>query len=81
MKKMVLLVASLFMLSCIAASFEAQADMRSATKIEQDKARAAGKKRAEDLRQGKKGSPKDDGYRDMDPDTRDAYKKGYREGQ
>ncbi len=81
MKKMVLLVASLFMLSCIVASVEAQADLRSETKKEQDSARAAGKKRAEDLRKGKKGSPKDDGYRDMDADQKEAYKKGYREGQ
>jgi hypothetical protein len=81
MKKMVLLVASLFMLSCVVASFDAQADMRSETKKEQDAARAAGKKRAEDMREGKKGSPKDDGYRDMDPDQKEAYKKGYREGQ
>lgn len=56
-------------------------ELRSPTKVEQDKARKAGEARAKGYKAGKKGSPKDDGYQDMDPDTKEAYKKGYRRGQ
>ncbi|MBC7323826.1 MAG: hypothetical protein H5T99_00745, partial [Moorella sp. (in: Bacteria)] len=60
---------------------DASADIRSETKKEQDKAYEAGKKRAEGYRDGKGGSVKDDGYRDMDDREKEAYKKGYRDGQ
>jgi len=92
MKRMVLIVACLFVLSVAAPGFltfigcGSSSDVfaqgiKSETKKEQDAAKAKGKARAEGYKKGKGGSPKDDGYKDMDADTRDAYKKGYKQGQ
>jgi hypothetical protein len=92
MKKMMLIVTCLFIVSLVVPSLDtffgcnwssnaSAQDIRSETKKEQDAARAKGKARSQGYKQGKGGSPKKDGYKDMDPDQREAYKKGYREGQ
>lgn len=92
MKKMMFMVICLFMLSLVAPSLDmlvgcnwsskaSAQDIRSETKKEQDAARAKGKARSQGYKQGKSGSPKSDGYKDMDSDQRDAYRKGYKEGQ
>ncbi|MBA4418200.1 MAG: hypothetical protein C0392_09875 [Syntrophus sp. (in: bacteria)] len=92
MKKAVLIVACLFMLSVTAPGFvtlvgcnwssDAFAqDIRSETKKKQDEAKAKGEARSKGYKKGKGGSPKDDGYKDMDDDQREAYKKGYKKGQ
>ena len=55
-------------------------EIRSATKIAQDEAEKKGRERSEGYNKGKGGSPKDDGYKDMTHEEKEAYKKGYRKG-
>jgi hypothetical protein len=84
MKKIFACLIALSFLAPVGLSFDvndANAYTRSETKKEQDRAYEAGKARAQGYKDGKGGSVKDDKYRDMDPDTREAYKKGYRDGQ
>lgn len=56
-------------------------EIRSATKRAQDEAEKKGRERSGGYKKGKGGSPKDDGYEGMTDEEKDAYKKGYREGQ
>ena len=81
MKWMRLIIAGLFLFSCVAISGTATADLRSETKKAQDRAYELGKKRAEGYYQGKDGSPRDDGYANMTEDEKDAYKQGYVDAQ
>jgi len=55
-------------------------DLRSETKKQQDEARKKGKERRKKMEEDPKnsGSPKDDGYDDMTPGQKEAYKEGYR---
>jgi hypothetical protein len=59
----------------------ANAEIRSATKKGQDEAYKAGKSRAEGYKKGESGKVADDDYRNMDDREKEAYKKGYRDGQ
>ena len=76
-----LIIAGLFLFSCVAISSPALSDLRSETKKAQDRAYELGKKRAEGYYQGQGGSPKDDGYANMTEDEKDAYKQGYVDAQ
>lgn len=91
MKKMMFVVMCVFALSLLVPSLDAFfgskwssnacADIRSETKKEQDEAYRRGKERATGYKKGRGGRPSDDGYRDMDETQREAYKRGYRDGQ
>jgi hypothetical protein len=85
MKKIFACLIALSFLAPVGLSFDvndASADIRSETKKRQDEAYEKGKARAQGYRDGTGGSVKDDGYsRDMDDREKEAYKKGYRDGQ
>jgi hypothetical protein len=84
MKKIFACLIALSFLAPVGLTFDvndANAEVRSATKRGQDDAYKAGKARAEGYKQGKGGKVKDDDYRNMDDREKEAYKKGYREGQ
>ena len=55
--------------------------IRTETKKRQDEAEDKGRERAQGYKNGKGGSPKDDGYDSMTDNEKERYKKGYREGQ
>lgn len=91
MKRMMLVAVCVFALSLVAPGLDtffgskcsstASAEIRSETKREQDEAYRRGRERAQGYKQGRGGRPSDDGYRDMDDTQREAYKRGYRDGQ
>ena len=80
MKKAILVLVCLFALSLVAPAVS-NAEVRSETKKQQDEAYKKGKERSSGYKKGKSGKPSDDGYKDMDDTQREAYKKGYRDGQ
>ncbi len=90
MKKIMVIAVCVFALSLIAPgldallgskSSQAGAEIRSETKKQQDEAYQKGKARSQGYQKGKGGKPSDDGYKDMDDTQREAYKKGYKDGQ
>lgn len=84
MKKFFACLIALSFLAPVALTFDvvnANAEVRSATKKGQDDAYKAGKERAEGYKKGEGGKVADDDYRNMDEREKEAYKKGYRDGQ
>ena len=91
MKRVMLIFVCVFALSLAAPGLDAllgngsfskaNAEFRSETKKQQDEAYKKGKERSKGYKKGKSGKPSDDGYKDMDDTQREAYKKGYRDGQ
>jgi hypothetical protein len=84
MKKIFACLIALSFLAPVGLTFDvtnANAEIRSATKRGQDDAYKAGKARAESFKRGENGKVADDDYRNMEEHEREAYKKGYRDGQ
>lgn len=89
MKRVMLIFVCVFALSLampgldalVGSNSKANAEIRSETKKQQDEAYKKGKERSQGYKKGKGGKPSDDGYKDMDDTQREAYKKGYRDGQ